>query len=727
MSLQPSSLAFARRDPPLPGLQLLLNETALARQLGARKVTRTYLRYKPGISCVAGLCVVDTHGEETWLCAKAYVKDRFEEIKNRRHWQSGPWPVALLDDIYVAFIPPQRDRKLKALVRLLDPDRSAKILTQIMGGSFVSPKLKILRYKPNRRLVALVTDSVSGQQALFKIQSPRAFDAAVRGAKAAMMLGGAKVLTVNRKRGAVICEWVPGTALCLTNGRADPALYRMAGAQIARHHTASLTLPELPRSSEIRAIDDVMADLSLILPHHASRLKEIGRKLTKALLTQPIQRGFIHGDFSADQVVHGAKGISIIDWDRAATGDQGRDIGSFLARLDMQELAGLCDPKTATLLRASFLDGYREQHPLPASYPLQRICHLALLLTEPFRMQSPDWQGQICALIDHIEARPAMPLASFTDPALPHLADALDGDVAGAILKQQTALALVAPPTLYRHKPGKRAMIRYQCLMEDGTTQTLLGKMRSKGRDLQAPALHTAFRAAGLDETGPVGVPRAIDIPNGWNMWFMQEVPGTCLRDLQDGHHTDPFVRAGAALGHLHGCRVLPSQSWTHAQELQVLKTALVKAGEAMPRHQLRLQALVTRAEQIMDALPDRNPTCIHRDFYPDQVIVDTGQIWLVDLDLVALGDPAIDVGNFLAHLAEYAVRTTGAPDGSRRLESAFLSGYKSTGPDICQHRISVFRAISLLRHIHISRNFEDRKHTTDFLLHEGEALLARF
>lgn len=727
MSLQQSSLTLIKDDPAMPGLHLLLDETALARQLNAVEVKRTYLRYKPGVSCVAGLCVLGLDGAQTWLCAKAYTAGRFEEIKGRSKWHRAPWQVTLLDDIYVAFIPPQRDRKLKALSKLLDPATSTRTLTQIMGRAFKSPKLNILRYKPNRRLVAQVTDDDGLRKAILKIQSPRTFDTAARGAEVATILDGPKVIATDRKRGAVVCDWVPGTVLCLTNGKGDPALYRMAGQKIANHHLSSLTLPDLPRLAEVRAIEDVTADLAKVLPRHASRLSVLGWKLTRALLALPTVKGLIHGDFSADQVVHGAGGITIIDWDSAATGDQGRDIGSFLARLDMQELAGECDAKTAALLQTAFLEGYQEQRPLPASYRIQHICHLALLLTEPFRMQSPAWQGKVIALMESIEARLAAAPASVTDTALPHLADALDTDGAAALLRQQAGLTLTGPPALYRHKTGKRALIRYACQADDGTARPLLGKMRSAGRDVKTPALHNALRAAGLDEAGPVGIPRVIDLTNHWKMWFMEEVPGTCLRDLQDDTQTNAFTRTGAALAHLHGCGVAPDKSWTHAQELHVLTTALGNAGTALPSRQPQLQALVAQARHLLATLPAENPTCIHRDFYPDQVIVDTDHIWFVDLDLVALGDPAIDVGNFLAHLAEYAIRTTGSVRASQRLEAAFLRGYHSVAPDLCPDRIRVLRTISLLRHIHISQWFEDRKHTAEPLLEEGEALLAQF
>ena len=41
----------------------------------------------------------------------------------------------------------------------------------------------------------------------------------------------------------------------------------------------------------------------------------------------------------------------------------------------------------------------------------------------------------------------------------------------------------------------------------------------------------------------------------------------------------------------------------------------------------------------------------VHRDFYYSQVLFDDFILNLIDFDLLSLGDPALDVANFTAHL----------------------------------------------------------------------------
>ena len=55
--------------------------------------------------------------------------------------------------------------------------------------------------------------------------------------------------------------------------------------------------------------------------------------------------------------------------------------------------------------------------------------------------------------------------------------------------------------------------------------------------------------------------------------------------------------------------------------------------------------------------------TMIHRDFYDTQVLWDGARAWIVDFDQLSVGDPALDLGHFVAHLASVAYRGTGRPD----------------------------------------------------------------
>jgi thiamine kinase-like enzyme len=85
-----------------------------------------------------------------------------------------------------------------------------------------------------------------------------------------------------------------------------------------------------------------------------------------------------------------------------------------------------------------------------------------------------------------------------------------------------------------------------------------------------------------------------------------------------------------------------------------------------------------------------------HRDFYDKQVLLANGRATLIDFDTYCMADPALDLGNFLAHL-ELARRQGLMPaDG---LHDAFLEGYRRTAGTLPKGaRVAVYEAASLLR-----------------------------
>lgn len=150
-------------------------------------------------------------------------------------------------------------------------------------------------------------------------------------------------------------------------------------------------------------------------------------------------------------------------------------------------------------------------------------------------------------------------------------------------------------------------------------------------------------------------------------------------------------------------------------QYLATVGFALVGTGACRARHAGSGGAhcaIAERAQAALAALPDGGVTGIHRDFYPDQVLLDGARVCIVDLDLFARGDPMIDLGNFIAYLAEEALRRHGDLSALQAHEAAFLAGYRSILP-VDADRLAVHRRVSLARHIHISTRFADRRHTT--------------
>jgi aminoglycoside phosphotransferase (APT) family kinase protein len=410
----------------------------------------------------------------------------------------------------------------------------------------------------------------------------------------------------------------------------------------------------------------------------------------------------IHGDFSADQVVLAGDRPVILDWDHVACGDPARDFGIFLARLDAQVADGAIASEDAALMGAALGDGYgAAAGRLPEGIALQHARALLMLATEGFRIRHPDWPARTAVLLERAAALLERRARRCTDTAMPALDAALDPEAVrpglAASLGHAPDDVRVQEPWLLRHKPRRRALVRYDVTEAGGTRHALLGKLRTKGPDRRTPALHDALRAAGLDGIVQAGiaVPRAAGSIEPLGLWLQELVPGRPLGDLLDpGADPAPFARTGTALAGLHRDGPADARRWTLADELSVLERALAQAADSRPDDAPALRAIARGASARLEELGE-GPVCgIHRDFYFDQIIVDGARTWIVDLDLYALGDPAIEIGNFLAHLDELGLRRYEDPAAYTRQAAAFLEGYAGASdlPDAA--RIATLRTI---------------------------------
>ena len=94
----------------------------------------------------------------------------------------------------------------------------------------------------------------------------------------------------------------------------------------------------------------------------------------------------------------------------------------------------------------------------------------------------------------------------------------------------------------------------------------------------------------------------------------------------------------------------------------------------------------------------------VHRDLYHDQVLVHDDRCVLVDLDLVALGDPALDSGNLVGHLVELQWR--GGIDA--RVVAEFTTSFCSavisrSGGTITEDAITRYALLTLGRMLEIA------------------------
>lgn len=720
--LPPSDRAVCERDPALPGLATVLDAEALRRLAGRSDLSPVYLRYKPGTSCVAGLAAAG--GGPVAFAVLTYPPGRrYREVRERPSWQAGPDPVRFHDDLCLAIVPASRDRRLKAARALADPDRGVARLAERVEGTVVG--LTLLRYKPGRRLV-LRLDGAAGPLAILKAYGERDFEHARLGAAHAAALGSAPLLAEDGRRRSLATGWIAGRSLCPTvSGPPDAADLRATGAVLARLHREPLRPPRrLDRDAEAQELAAAAAALVSLRPELARLARRLAAAVADRLRALPFAPVLLHGDFSADQVILRGGEPTLIDWDRIALGDPARDLGSFLARLDVQAIDGEIDASEAEAAGEALIEGYAgAAGAAPGALAAEQARALLALATEGFRLRRADWPQRAEAILARAEA--ALGVNGSAPAPTPGLGAALD---AGA-MRPRLAEALGTAPEalgrldirLLRHKPGRRALIRYAVATPpDGVPPVLLGKLRAKGLDRRTPALHAALRAAGLDGRPPhgVGVPASLGAVEAPALWLQEALPGRVLTDLlHPGEGVAEAARTGRALARLHDAPVAPARDWTMADEIAVLDRALDEAGTRLPRHRRTIAAIAEGARAAARGLGEGAQVGLHRDFHPDQVLIDGGRIWLLDLDLHARGDAAIDLGNFVAHLMERGLRLHGDADTFDAHAEAFLGGYEALRGATDRARVRALVRISLARHVQLSQALPGRSHTTEPLI----------
>jgi aminoglycoside phosphotransferase (APT) family kinase protein len=128
-------------------------------------------------------------------------------------------------------------------------------------------------------------------------------------------------------------------------------------------------------------------------------------------------------------------------------------------------------------------------------------------------------------------------------------------------------------------------------------------------------------------------------------------------------------------------------------------------------RQRLRLaqQVLHDQARQMAQFAP----AMIHRDFYYANALWDGQRPWILDFDQISLGDPALDVGHFVAHLESLSYRTTGQPDAFMSAANCFLESYLEARPSNIRSRVTYYKAYTFLKlaatEIGKRRNPQDR------------------
>ena len=322
------------------------------------------------------------------------------------------------------------------------------------------------------------------------------------------------------------------------------------------------------------------------------------------------------------------------------------------------------------------------------------------------------------------------PFHAAGDPALPTLAAALDPDVARHEFKRRLprlsgdGRLRLREIRVVRHKPGKRAVVEYdvEVLRPDAAneTVTLIGKVRARRSGNEGLRQLEAIWNAGFkaDSADGLSVPEPIGVISAFNMWFQRKVPGVTATDLLTGTDGVVLARRIAEAAHkLHQANVPTERTHTMADELRILRVCFDQVAAQRPEWADRLAGLMSACERLGASVPPPKACGIHRDFYSSQVIVDGPRLWLIDFDLFCRGDPALDVGNFLGHVIEQALRERGDAGAFRAVETAMSERFVELTSESARTPVAAYTTLTLARHVYLSTQFPVRAPTTARLM----------
>jgi streptomycin 6-kinase len=191
---------------------------------------------------------------------------------------------------------------------------------------------------------------------------------------------------------------------------------------------------------------------------------------------------------------------------------------------------------------------------------------------------------------------------------------------------------------------------------------------------------------------GPLAIPDPIFCDPGGSVLVQPLAPGETLAARIARGDVAALALAGRAAAALHALRPAAPPRSVHDHVAELMRPHPAALAAAVPALSARIEAVLAGLERAVAA--HSAPTApLHRDLHPRQIIVDGGRAWLVDWDLTAAGDPALDVGNLLAWLETHL-----SQEEAGACRERFLAGYEETGDAAALERVDAYRALTYMR-----------------------------
>ncbi|NNE46262.1 MAG: phosphotransferase [Rhodothermales bacterium] len=767
MMLPPHELHLAERDAVLPGLRVLLDADAVRDLLESRTgesfegLRRMYVRYKPGMNLLVGYgrdgaieCYAKTFREADRV--------KLDKVRERDAFDDDRFARFVIEDPAIVLAPFPADAKLPALSRL-HSDRGMRHLARMAKVKRRRLTVERLRYKPERRFVGQIRER-DIPVASFKTYTDRGFERARKGLQVAHGRNDVKtpdVLAIAPRLRTILFRWVSGRSLHdrLLEGSWPVDGIEAVGGALSRLHTLppeGLSVWSTSRIGEFTA--EARAAIEVLMPGRAGQLDRLVQRALAGIVDAPGSPRFLHGDFNAEQIILTERDVHFLDFDRSAAGRPQIDLATFAAHLELDTSSGQIDAAGAEHLLHTLVDGYRrEGGEITADFSALTSLVLLQLALTPFRRGEPDWHDGVGSILDRCEKLLENPAArrhsvlsrtssrerssagdrqtDITDAAeaadAALLTKALDADHMHLVFARLSnenpshpALPSMASARLLKRRAGRRFVVEYN---GPDPRRDVVGKVRVKGLDRRSFDVTTKLHDLGFRADGneSFAVPEPVATVPELHMSLYRRIDDRSSSSwIESSSAPSVAAQIGRSLARLHLVEPLTKRTHTLDDELTILTDRLGRFEALRPDDAKRVRRIGEAARRLFAGLSVQPVRGIHRDFHPDNIIVDRERIYFIDFDLYAVGDAAIDAGNFVGHIVEWSLRRFGHEHALDSVCEAFCQSYLAHGGPSDYDRIQSFAALTMARHIHLSTTRSGRAHITEKLISSCEARL---
>ncbi len=241
--------------------------------------------------------------------------------------------------------------------------------------------------------------------------------------------------------------------------------------------------------------------------------------------------------------------------------------------------------------------------------------------------------------------------------------------------------------------PEERLIVAYTLYSGETKVRHLIGKFYDGTLGYRAYQAMCALQKTLSEKSNPaiLAFPRPFFYDAPLDLIVQEFVEGLPYYDLIEGARSSfYFLEAGKALATLHRLKVEHGERRSLSDHLEeLIHPHPMLFADILPAYRSTVEGLIHEMMRIEASWNTQETVPIHRDFHLRQLFHDEKQVWLIDWDLLALGDPALDVGNFIVYLE------TRLKENHDTAISAFLEGY---APHARLERVPVYKALTYLR-----------------------------